>query len=248
LQQRKEVRRLLHDDAIKACLEVPVEIVAHVHRGPIGDDAAGERPGAVDQRPRLPVGALRNPVRSSQEESALPDGFTANDYFDDFDDSTDQPKLLRTTDFTGTFSGLAVKVYSNKKWVFYDVSNQFSDFFVDRGQLVMIHGDTAQGTMTSQAMYPKRAVQLPTADNAYVHVTYEVQKDETPRRYEMLTLCGSDKAGDTYDGGAPKAAPLPRPGFMHNTPFGDMRSYDNVGFRENVQLPTNFDSSVCFDN
>ena len=22
---------------------------------------------------------------------------------------------------------------------------------------------------------------------------------------------------------------------MHNTPFGDMRSYDDVGFRENVQ-------------
>ena len=33
---------------------------------------------------------------------------------------------------------------------------------------------------------------------------------------------------------------------MHNTPFGDQRSYDNVGFKENVALPTNFDPSLCY--
>jgi hypothetical protein len=33
---------------------------------------------------------------------------------------------------------------------------------------------------------------------------------------------------------------------LHNTPFADHRSYDNVGFLENVGLPSNFDPTVCY--
>jgi hypothetical protein len=32
---------------------------------------------------------------------------------------------------------------------------------------------------------------------------------------------------------------------LHNTPFADERSWDNVGFRENVAAPSNFDASRC---
>jgi len=150
--------------------------------------------------------------------ATLPDGFTEDDYFDDFDDDTDQPKLLRSHDLVNdVLGGQPVKVYLTKKWVLYDDGNEYSDFFIDRGQLNMSFGDTAQDSMTNQAMYPRRPVQLPTAPDTYLHVTYEVQRNETGRRYENLTLCGSDQKGQTYDGDTPRAAPTPRPGFMNET-------------------------------
>jgi hypothetical protein len=166
--------------------------------------------------PDDPVVLARSVVTVSPTgDATLPDGFSAGDYYDDFDDPTDQPQLVRSTDPAGTFIGLPIKVYETSKWVLYDVANQFSEFFVDRGHLVMAHGDTAQDSMTTQAMYPKRPVQLPTEPDQYLHVTYQVQRNETPRRYENFTLCGSDKLGDTYDGETPKGSPIPRPGFMN---------------------------------
>jgi hypothetical protein len=58
-------------------------------------------------------------------------------------------------------------------------------------------------------------VQLPSGPDRYLHVTYEVQRNETNRRYENLVLCGSDQAGQTYEGELPRTAPLPRPNFMN---------------------------------
>jgi hypothetical protein len=165
-----------------------------------------------------PVVLARAIVQVSPTGTAtLPDGFGPQDYFDDFEDNTDQPVLLRADDYVRQVVGvgLSVNVYLTKKWVLYDVANAFSDFFVDRGQLNMVFGDPAQGSMTLQAMYPRRPVQLPTAADRYLYVTYEVQRNESPRRYENLTLCGSDQMGQTYAGDTPKAAPLPRPGFMN---------------------------------
>ncbi len=151
-------------------------------------------------------------------DATLPAGFGSNDLFDDFDDNTDQPVLLRNTDPANQVlgSGTKINVYTTKKWVLYDIANQFSNFYVDRGQLNMVFGDPYQDSMSLQAMYPRaRPVQLPTAADSYLHVTYEVQRNETPRRYENLSLCGADKAGETYMGDTPAAAPLPRPGFMN---------------------------------
>jgi hypothetical protein len=145
----------------------------------------------------------------------LPAGFREVDYFDDFSDSTDQPKFVRDTDYTRTVVGLPMKVYETKKWILYDIANEFSDFFVDRGQLHMVMGDPDQNSMSLQAFYPKRPVQLPSQADRYLHVTYEVQRNETDRRYENFSLCGSDKPNDTYTGDQPKAAPLPRPNFMN---------------------------------
>jgi hypothetical protein len=163
-----------------------------------------------------PVVLARAVVKVSPSGTAKPiEGFTADDYFDDFEDSADQPKLVRESDPSHDFSGLAIKIYQTAKWNLYDVSNAFSDFMIDRGQLVMTHGDTNQGSMTTQAMYPKRAVQLPTEADQYLRVTYEVQRIEGGRRYENFSLCGSDKPGETYVGDAPKTGPLPRPGFMN---------------------------------
>jgi hypothetical protein len=90
----------------------------------------------------------------------------------------------------------------------------------------MVFGDAGQDVMSTQAMYPRRPVHLPTEADRYLHVTYEAQRIETPRRYENLVFCGADEVGQTYDGDALRAAPLPRPGFMQEqetartNPFG----------------------------
>ncbi len=152
---------------------------------------------------------------SPSGDDKLPDGFTDQDYFDDFDDPTDQPKLLRSDDPTMKLTGVPIKVYETKKWILYDSGNELSDFFVDRGQIHMVQADPFQDAMSTQSMYPKRPVQLPTQPDSYLHVTYEAQRNETARRYENFALCGSDQIGETYDGETPKAAPLPRPGFMN---------------------------------
>src|SRR3546814_5465483 len=39
--------------------------------------------------------------------------------------------------------------------------------------------------------------------------------NESARRYEAFSLCGSDVPGQTYDGDRPRSAPVPRPGFMN---------------------------------
>jgi hypothetical protein len=149
--------------------------------------------------------------------AAVPEGFTDQDFFDDFEDDSDQPKLLRQDDPANEVLGNTVfNIFSNKKWVFYDIANEFSDFSINRGHMNMVFGDPFQDSMSLQAMYPKaRPAKMPSEADKYLYVTYEVQRNESPRRYENLALCGSDTVGDTYDGDTVKAAPLPRPGFMN---------------------------------
>ena len=173
-----------------------------------------------------PVVLARSVINvSATGDATLPEGFGAQDYFDDFHDSTDQPVAVTEPDGLEAF-GPKPKVYKTSKWYLYDVGNQFSNFFIDRGQLNMVMGDPNQDSMSIQAMYPKRPAQLPTDAGKYLHITYEVQRNETDRRYENLSLCGSDKMGDTYVGDRVKAAPAPKPNFMNavvtteTNPFG----------------------------
>jgi hypothetical protein len=162
-----------------------------------------------------PIVLARSVVKVSPLGTATPiEGFTADDYFDDFEDDTDQPVKIRDTDIAADIVGMHVNVFAMKKWIVYDVGNPWQDAFVNRGQLNMLFGDPAQGSMSLQAIYPKRAVQLPTEPDTYLRVTYEVQRNETQRRYDNLTLCGAENVGETYEGETPKEAPGPRPGFM----------------------------------
>jgi hypothetical protein len=162
-----------------------------------------------------PVVLARAVIKVSPTGTAKPiDGFEADDYFDDFEDESDQPVKIRDTDIAADVVGMHVNVFEMKKWIVYDVGNPWQQAFVNRGQLNMLFGDPSQGSMSLQAIYPKRAVQLPTDPDTYLRVTYEVQRNETPRRYDNVALCGAEKAGETYDGETPKEAPGPRPGFM----------------------------------
>jgi hypothetical protein len=166
-----------------------------------------------------PVVLARGQVIVPKLSTAYPDGIDANDYFDDFDDPTDQPTIVRETGNVPTWMenpNIHVRLLQSRKWNFFDVGNEFSDFFFDRGQLNMVFGDPSQDVMSVQAMYPRRPVQLSSDTSKYLHVTYEVSHTETARRYEQIALCGSDQVGRTYAGDAPASAPVPRPGFMNS--------------------------------
>src|SRR5262249_42196911 len=110
--------------------------------------------------PDDPVVLARAVIKiSSNGTATLPEGFKDTDYFDDFEDPTDQPKFVRNTDTTVTKVGVPTNVLQTKKWVLYDVGayedagRGFSDMFVDRGQINMIMADPSQGSMSLQAMY-----------------------------------------------------------------------------------------------
>ncbi len=166
-----------------------------------------------------PVVLARATITASPlDRDAFPPGIAADDYFDDFADD-DQPQLVRASgNFAPVITGQTadeMALYQTARWNLYSPTREFGQVFVDHGQLHMIFGDPAQGSMATQAMYPRRPVALPTAADRYLHVTYEVTHNESARRYEAFSLCGADAPGQTYDGEIPRSAPLPRPGFMN---------------------------------
>jgi hypothetical protein len=152
----------------------------------------------------------------TQGTSALPSGFAASDTFDDFADDTDQPTLVRTTGNLPTaVADLAdIALYQTKNWNLYSQGVEASAFFVDRGLLHMVLADRAQDTMSTLQMNPRQAVHLPSDADKYLHVTFEVQTQESSRRYFSVALCGSDTPGASYVGDTPATAAIPRPGFM----------------------------------
>ena len=171
-------------------------------------------PAPVNDPIVLAVGHVQVPALAT----ALPDGLSPGDYFDDFEDPTDQPVPTRQRGnvpaWMENFSYF-IALSQSKKWNFFDAANEFSDFFVKDGQLMMTMGDPSQDSMSSQSMYPKRPVVISDDPTHYLHVTYEVSHTETARRYEQFALCGSDQVGQTYVGEIPATAPVPRPGFMN---------------------------------
>lgn len=159
-----------------------------------------------------------------------PVGFGDGDLFDDFA-ADDQPTFVSNDGNLPSYMETAqpptkVPRYENDNWVFFasgmagdpsggDPWNALAHVFVDRGVLHTVLSDFYLDAMSSLTMYPKKPTALPTAADRYLHVTFEVQTQETSRRYFNLALCGSDTAGQTYNGDRPRTAPIPRPGFMN---------------------------------
>lgn len=147
---------------------------------------------------------------------ALPAGFAAGDMFDDFSDDTDQPQLVRSSGNIPSVMASAshVDLYQTKKWNLFAESVEASQFFVDRGLLHMVLADRGQDVMSTLQMNPRKAMHLPNALGKFLHVTFEVQTQETSRRYFSVSLCGADKAGASFVGEIPATAAVPRPAFM----------------------------------
>lgn len=170
--------------------------------------------------------------------AALPSGFGAADAFDDFSDDTDQPQLVRSKgNLPKTVeSDYPVDLYQNKNWNFFAENVETAQFFVDRGALNMVLADRYQDVMSTLQMNPKKPVHLPATPGHYLHVTFEVQTQETSRRYFSLALCGPDKAGAAYVGEIPATAAAPLPGFMD---AGTGQSADSDGMPQTNPLGWN---------
>jgi hypothetical protein len=180
-----------------------------------------------------PVVVARAVVKvSALGTQTLPAGFGSADYFDDFSSSSDQPVFAANTgNLPSAWENAAmpwrIDRWENSKWNFYMTgmeappengapAHSLAQMFIDRGVLHTVLSDYYLDAMSSLTMYPKRAVNLPTAADQYLHVTYEVPTIESSRRYINLALCGADSPGQTYASGRPLTAPVPRPAFMND--------------------------------
>jgi len=126
-------------------------------------------------------------------------------FFADFSDSNDQPVWVPGgTNDDGTFHepdgyGYSLGIYQNSQFAFYatNVENTRGDHvFIDRGQLQTVLPDAAQDTMGAIISIAKKPAHF--SDTGYLHITYENSTNSTPRRYWWLSLCGAEKAGETF--------------------------------------------------
>jgi hypothetical protein len=76
-------------------------------------------------------------------------------------------------------------------------NNGYADAYVENGALHTNLSDWSQDVLSEVSMFPRKAAHIPTTN--YLHVTYEVNSFATSRRYWVVTLCGSDTAGQTFD-------------------------------------------------
>jgi hypothetical protein len=76
--------------------------------------------------------------------------------------------------------------------------------------------------------FPKHKLTMAEAAVGLGHVFYHSSGERT-ELMEALWI----KTGQNY--------------YLHNSPFLDVRSMDNIGMREGVNLPTAFSNAMCFD-
>lgn len=158
--------------------------------------------------------------------STRPEGYKDSDIFDDFEDETDQFKLVRARQgleaviLPAGFGPIGqVKQFQNKNWNWYTFNGAAAQMYVQDGELHTVLADEAQDVMASNVIYPKRPVKLPDTSDAYLHISFETQTDATQRRYWWLHLCGPSRAGAAYDGTALRndSAIVAQPFFMNPT-------------------------------
>ncbi len=150
-----------------------------------------------------------------------PAGYKDSDIFEDFEDDTDQFKLIKARNVVepvilpeGFGPIQEVKLYQNKNWNWYTFNAEATQVYIDKGQLHMTLADIGQDVMASNVIYPTRPIQVPDDADSYIHIAFEIQTDATQRRYWWLHLCGAAEKGKTYDGRT-----LPNEGGIVARPF-----------------------------
>jgi hypothetical protein len=159
--------------------------------------------------------------------SALPPGYAATDFFEDFDDPSDQPELVldggEGTLVPEGYGVWGLKLHQTSTLSFYSHSSDDAQFHVARGTLRSVFADAWQEIMGSNVMVPRRAFALPPGDDGYLHVTFEVPTNATQRRYWVFQACGAEELGQTIGSGpgfaadgavATGSAAIYTPGFM----------------------------------
>jgi hypothetical protein len=168
----------------------------------------GQGPGSplgMPAAPATPKVLKRWTVEVSPIEAAEAEKRKTKTFFSGFEEN-DQPQWLPGgTNDDGTYHepegyGYSLGIYQNKQFSFYATNvegTRGNHVFVDRGQLQMILPDAAQDTMGAVMAIPRQPAHF--SDTGYLHITYENSTNSTPRRYWWISLCGAEKAGETFD-------------------------------------------------
>jgi hypothetical protein len=153
-------------------------------------------------------------VLASTKVTANPKGATGKPrmtFFSTFDDPTDQPVFV--SELPAFDRNQRGKLWQSKELTFFSYGADAAQAFVERGQLHMVLADWTQEIFASLVAMPKRAAQLDTS--SYLHVTYTVPTNSTPRRYWWLSLCGAAQPGQTIDGQGKLMGSLIQTPFFH---------------------------------
>ena len=143
----------------------------------------------------------------------LPSGFTADDFFEDFQDSSDQPVEVLGVPFPSDV--YLPRLYETSNLAIYSIrAESASQLFLQHGTMRSVLADVGNEPMASHMMYPRRAFSV--QDDSYLHLTVQTQTNASARRYEFLAFCGAEEAGGTIvDGRLPDGHVIdPLPFFM----------------------------------
>jgi len=168
----------------------------------------GQGPAKVPGMPAEPVMPTvlkRWKVKVNPLDAAAAAKRRTSSFFADFSEN-DQPKWVsggmndNDSFHAPTGYGYGYAVYQNKQFDFYatnTVMTKDNHFTIKRGQLQTLLADSDQDTMGALITIPKKPAHF--SDGGYLHVTFEGSTNSTSRRYWWLSLCGADKAGQTFD-------------------------------------------------
>ena len=99
-----------------------------------------------------------------------------------------------------------------------------------RGVAQLISGDTKLKELYERAFGAMPDLTMAEGALGLWHVMYHTSAEFTEMR--SADVSSNQQTGQHH--------------LLHNTPFGDLRNWDNVGFHENASLPAGFDPAACF--
>ncbi|HKO52818.1 MAG TPA: hypothetical protein VJV79_34155 [Polyangiaceae bacterium] len=167
----------------------------------------GHGPAKVPGMPAEPIAPIvlkRWKVMVSPLDAAAAAKRRTSGFFADFT-KDDQPKWVSGGENDNdSFHappgyGYGYAIYQNEQFAFYatnTVMTKDNHFSIKRGQLQTLLADSDQDTMGALITIPKKPAHF--SDGGYLHVTFEGSTNSTSRRYWWLSLCGADKAGQTF--------------------------------------------------
>jgi hypothetical protein len=145
--------------------------------------------------PAPPRVLARTTVRVTTAGKATP---RTADFFEDFD-GTSGPIVASGTVTAGGRVYKEGRRFSNSKWDYflYNDHENAGQITEERGILNVVLPDWGQGVFASMIGVPRRPAAM--SATKYLHFTWEVESNPTPRRYWWIAICGAGAPGQTFD-------------------------------------------------
>lgn len=136
-------------------------------------------------------------------------------FFDGFANPADGFRLVKSLPSTRAISP---RLMQNSKWNLYSYGWEYADSYLTNGELHTLLADWGQDVFGHNTLVPRRAAKLPSVSGKYLHVSFEVNANQSNRRYWMVSMCGP-VAGFSAHSASPIAADGSLSAELSFTPF-----------------------------